>query len=82
MPITYERAFGGVDQEDPNPRKHRIDSRNPVGTGVATRKRNLIGKPAHNNVSPAQKAGEGLARRFRSYRQLLVPAKGTGRDLW
>lgn len=34
-PIIYELAFGGRDVADPDPRKHRIDERNPVGRGYS-----------------------------------------------
>jgi hypothetical protein len=34
VPIIYERAYGGFDQRDPDPRNQRIDLRNPVGLGV------------------------------------------------
>ena len=33
MPLTYERAFGGVDKSHKNKKKHGWDERNPVGTG-------------------------------------------------
>ncbi|HKE46332.1 MAG TPA: DUF2169 domain-containing protein [Steroidobacteraceae bacterium] len=33
MPLIYERAFGGWDRRDPDPRRHRCERRNPVGTG-------------------------------------------------
>ncbi|EYF06837.1 DUF2169 family type VI secretion system accessory protein [Chondromyces apiculatus] len=33
IPLTYERAFGGWDRSDPDPAKHTLDARNPVGTG-------------------------------------------------
>jgi hypothetical protein len=46
MPITYERAFGGFDQEDPNPKKHRVDFRNPVGSGFANNNSRFAGMPA------------------------------------
>jgi len=46
MPITYERAYGGLDQENADPKKHCIDFWNPVGTGVVYQKRDLLGKPA------------------------------------
>ena len=36
MPIVYERAFGGYDTLDPDPRKHTLYDRNPVGTGLAS----------------------------------------------
>jgi hypothetical protein len=34
VPISYERAYGGYDQRDPDPSRHRIDLRNPVGCGM------------------------------------------------
>jgi hypothetical protein len=33
IPLTYERAFGGWDRRHPDPREHKVESRNPVGTG-------------------------------------------------
>jgi hypothetical protein len=44
MPITYERAFGGMDLTSKNPKRHKWDPRNPVGTGVAKSSGHLIGK--------------------------------------
>jgi hypothetical protein len=35
MPLVYERAFGGRDETDPDPRRHGYERRNPVGTGFA-----------------------------------------------
>ena len=35
MPLTYERAFGGWDRNDPNPDRHTFVARNPVGAGFA-----------------------------------------------
>lgn len=52
MPITYERAFGGTDQKDPNPKEHRWEPRNPVGTGFATSKEHLIDQLAPNIELP------------------------------
>lgn len=34
LSIIYERAFGGYDQTDPDPKKQRMDIRNPVGCGI------------------------------------------------
>jgi hypothetical protein len=47
QPIHYEWAFGGSDLADPDPRRHRIDDRNPVGKGFAVDKRRLERQPAH-----------------------------------
>lgn len=33
IPLDYERAFGGIDTSNPNPKKHEYESRNPVGVG-------------------------------------------------
>jgi hypothetical protein len=33
MPLVYERAFGGWDRTDPDPERHAVELRNPVGTG-------------------------------------------------
>jgi hypothetical protein len=35
IPLVYERAFGGRDETDPDPKKHAYEQRNPVGTGFA-----------------------------------------------
>jgi hypothetical protein len=35
MPLVYERAFGGWDRHDPDPKRHACDARNPIGTGFA-----------------------------------------------
>ncbi len=52
MPITYERAFGGTDQNDENPKKHGWERRNPVGTGFATKAEHLTGRLAPNVEDP------------------------------
>ncbi len=46
-PIQYELAFGGGATSDPDPSRHRIDERNPVGRGFGTKKADLIDQPAH-----------------------------------
>jgi hypothetical protein len=33
QPIQYELAFGGRDTSDPDPRRHKLDERNPIGRG-------------------------------------------------
>ncbi len=35
MPLVFERAFGGADRSNPDPSKHEIELRNPVGRGFA-----------------------------------------------
>jgi hypothetical protein len=44
--IRYEWAFGGFDQTDPDESRHRMDGRNPIGKGFATRPAHLANRPA------------------------------------
>jgi len=50
MPITYDRAYGGVDIAENNPDKIRTYTANPVGVGYypLTKRKALIGKPLPN----------------------------------
>ncbi|NMO19534.1 DUF2169 domain-containing protein [Pyxidicoccus fallax] len=57
-PIRYEQAFGGSDVSDPDPRNHRIDERNPMGRGFATRGAHVVGKPAHTVEYPGGEPAE------------------------
>jgi hypothetical protein len=52
QPIQYEWAFGGSDTSAEDPRKHRIDLRNPVGKGVSASKALLKHKAAHKIEYP------------------------------
>jgi len=52
MPITYERAFGGVDLIADDSNTHRWEPRNPVGRGFATTVQHIIGQPAANVEDP------------------------------
>lgn len=58
MPVVYERAYGGFDTHDPDPSRHRMDPRNPVGVGFATRSARLERTAAPNVVYP----GKDLAK--------------------
>lgn len=49
MPLTYERAFGGIDRRA-NPPQH--DPRNPVGRGFVTEPRHAVGQIAPNIEHP------------------------------
>lgn len=51
-PIRYEDAYGGSDLSDPDPRRQRIDLRNPIGKGVKVRATDLINTPAHRIEYP------------------------------
>jgi hypothetical protein len=52
-PLIYEVAFGGTDLADPDPRRHRMDLRNPVGRGIASSAEQLDGKPVHSVEYPS-----------------------------
>jgi hypothetical protein len=47
MPISYELAYGGMDTLDPDPRRHGVDARNPIGRGFAAHPARLRDQPAH-----------------------------------
>jgi hypothetical protein len=63
-PIRYEFAFGGRDVSDPDPIKHRLDERNPIGCGFGTRNAHVVGKPActleHPDGEPAKMGPAGF----------------------
>jgi hypothetical protein len=46
-PLHYELAYGGTDTSHADPRKHRIDARNPVGKGFSVDAARLEGQEAH-----------------------------------
>jgi hypothetical protein len=54
MPIVYERAWGGHDQTDPDPTKHKLDPRNPVGTGVVSKLGHRVGMRLPNIELPGK----------------------------
>jgi hypothetical protein len=62
MPITYERAFGGMDLKSKNPKRHKWDPRNPVGTGFARARSHLIGQPVPNILVPGFNSFFGLRK--------------------
>ena len=51
MPLTYERAFGGVDKKSPHPERD-WEWRNPVGTGFAISRDNATGRVLPNVEYP------------------------------
>jgi len=53
MPITYERAFGGWDMTDPDSAKQRLYSKNPIGSGFATKEHHLKGHALPNIEHPS-----------------------------
>ncbi|HET8707769.1 MAG TPA: DUF2169 domain-containing protein [Pseudomonadales bacterium] len=54
MPIIYERAYGGWDKAHEDPREHRVEGRNPIGTGFAIKAEHLVGKALPNIEYPHQ----------------------------
>lgn len=54
MPVTYERAYGGWDRSSPDEVEHRLEGRNPVGTGFAVRVENCEGAKVPNIEYPDQ----------------------------
>lgn len=84
-PIVYEWAFGGADRSHSDPRKHRIDMRNPVGKGFAPSMDTLNEQPAHSieypgaNAAKAGPAGFGPIASFWSPR---VERAGTYDATW
>ncbi len=82
QPIMYEWAFGGSDTSAPEPQKHRIDLRNPVGRGVALRPASLVHQPAHrveHPRAPGLPAGFGALASYWSPRLELA---GTYDEAW
>ena len=53
VPIEYERAWGGYDTTDPNPKNQKLDPRNPIGVGVAALPEYRATKPVHNFEYPS-----------------------------
>ena len=51
IPLVYERAFGGADQKSAHPDRD-WEWRNPVGTGFAVSRDNLVGRPVPNVEYP------------------------------
>lgn len=75
QPIHYEGAFGGTDTSHPDPGRHQIDARNPIGKGFAVDTARLEGQLAHvveypnTNAAKAGPAGFGPIASFWSPRR-------------
>lgn len=57
-PITYEWAYGGQDFGHPDPSRHRMDERNPVGLGFAVDEARLVNTAAPAIEYPGQDLGK------------------------
>lgn len=84
-PIRYEDAYGGSDLSDPDPRRQRIDLRNPVGKGVKVRATDLVNTPAHRIEYPqgdASKVGPAGLGAIASYWSPRLELAGTYDAAW
>lgn len=83
--ICYESAFGGTDTSNPDPDRHGIDRRNPIGRGFAVDAARLVHQPAHaieyprGDPAKAGPAGFGPIASFWSPRLELA---GTYDERW
>jgi hypothetical protein len=57
MALTYERAYGGWDRSASEAEHHRLEVRNPVGTGFSVRVENCTGLRLPNIEYPDQLVG-------------------------
>lgn len=48
IPVRYESAFGGTDEQADTPKEVGWEARNPVGLGYVTQSEHLPGRPAPN----------------------------------
>lgn len=60
LPVVYERAYGGYDRSETDPRRHFLDSRNPVGRGAVAEASRRAGQLLPNFEYP-DAAGAGPA---------------------
>lgn len=83
MPIRYENAYGGMDMEHPDPKRQRIEMRNPVGKGVAADASSLEHTQAYSVEYPnaAGPVPAGLGPIAPSWQPRLSYA-GTYDDAW
>jgi hypothetical protein len=82
MPLIYERAYGGYDRQDPDPLNHRLDPRNPVGTGLFTHDLHRDGKLLPN-IAPLESALEPVGfGALCSYWQPRLSFQGTYDQRW
>lgn len=84
LPITYERAYGGFDRQDPDPSHHRLHPANPVGTGFFTRASHRIGHMMPNIELPGMPFDAGPAGfgALCSYWQPRLSYQGTYDAAW
>ena len=73
VPIVYERAYGGFDDENPDPAAQRLDTRNPVGCGVVAKPGEALSNFEYPSGTPEETgpAGFGALASFWSPRREL-----------
>jgi hypothetical protein len=81
VPIVYERAFGGFDQSHPDPKRQRMDTRNPIGRGLVAEEGMLLPNFEYpsGRVDQAGPAGFGALPSHWSPRREL---NGTFDEAW
>jgi hypothetical protein len=85
LSIVYERAYGGYDQTDPDPKKQRMDPRNPVGCGVVAQSSHREGQALPNFAYPKgslEKAGPAGFGAIDSHWSPRRELHGTYDDAW
>jgi len=75
VPIVYEKAYGGMGLSDPDPKKQRMDPRNPVGCGLVA----VEGQLLPNFKGSKWPGGFGVINNFWSPRRELT---GTYDKAW
>ena len=81
VPIVYERAYGGFDKSDPDPKRQRLEPRNPVGCGLVAKD----GQPYPNFEYPSgrlDKAGPAGFGPVASYWSPRLELQGTYDERW
>ena len=81
VPIIYERAFGGFDHSDPDPKRQQMDTRNPVGCGLVRREGELLPNFEYpdQSLKKGGPAGFGAIANYWSPRREL---QGTYDEAW
>lgn len=85
LPVRYEHAFGGYDRTHEDPKHQRMEARNPVGRGVATRSEHLIDQFLPNFAYPGKKPEESAPAGFGAIDSFWSPRRelsGTYDSAW
>lgn len=53
-PVVYERAYGGFDNINPDPKRQKLCEENPVSSGCAVDPTSLVGKVAPDVLFPGE----------------------------